>query len=172
MGRDKAAIAYGPLPQWRAVAELLAPLCAGVWWSCTERQRDAWGIGMAAIVDHAPGLGPAGGLHAAFTLRADVAWLVLGCDYPHLTAPDVQRLAAARGDGIDAIALADAASQEIEPTLSLWEPSAQRAFLQAFAAGERSPRRILRSLSLRTVTPHQPMALKDRNSVCDGDWGA
>ena len=168
MGRDKAEIVYGALPQWRAVAELLAAECARTWWSCTERQRAAWGIGDAGIVDHAPGLGPAGGMHAAFARGGGVAWLVLGCDYPHLTAQDVRRLVAARGAGVEAVTFADASSGEIEPTLSLWEPPAQQAFLRAFAAGERSPRRILRSTALRTVTPHHARALEDRNEPTAG----
>jgi molybdenum cofactor guanylyltransferase len=164
MGRDKAEIAYGPLPQWRAVAELLAPLCTRTWWSCTARQREAWDIGEAGIVDQQPGLGPAGGLHAAFTRHSDVAWLVVGCDYPHLTARDCRDLAEARSLEAQAVAFADATGTGIEPTLSVWEPAAQRAFLRAFEAGERSPRAVLRSVALRIVTPANIRAPIDRNT--------
>jgi molybdopterin-guanine dinucleotide biosynthesis protein A len=164
MGRDKAEIAYGALPQWRAVADLLAGECTHVWWSCTERQRADWGIRDAAILDQQHGLGPAGGLHAAFTRNAGVAWLVLACDYPNLGAADVARLVAARGDGVEAIAFTHAGSGAIEPLLSIWEPSAQQAFLRAFAGGERSPRRALESVALRTVMPANACALEDRDA--------
>jgi molybdopterin-guanine dinucleotide biosynthesis protein A len=70
MGRDKAEIVYAQLPQWRAVEELLRPLCAEVFWSCTPTQQAQWGIGDRAIVDVVAGTGPASGLHAAFTFRA------------------------------------------------------------------------------------------------------
>lgn len=164
MGRDKADIAYGSLPQWRAVADLLTSVCVRVWWSCTEAQRAAWKIGDAGIVDQAPGLGPAAGLHAAFTRVPRVAWIVLGCDYPDLHALDVQALAAARAPDADAIAFTPATSDGLDPMLSLWEPAAQAAFLQRFAAGERSPRRMLQAVRLRTITPHDPTRLLDRNT--------
>jgi molybdopterin-guanine dinucleotide biosynthesis protein A len=70
MGRDKAEIVYAQLPQWRAVEELLQPLCAEVFWSCTPTQQAQWGIGNRAIVDVVAGHGPASGLHAAFTFGA------------------------------------------------------------------------------------------------------
>jgi molybdopterin-guanine dinucleotide biosynthesis protein A len=164
MGRDKAEIAYGALPQWRAVGDLLAGECTHVWWSCTERQRAAWGIGGSAILDQQHGLGPAGGLHAAFTRNASVAWLVLACDYPNLSASDVAQLVAARGDGMEAIAFTHAGSGTIEPLLSIWEPSAQQAFLRAFAGGERSPRRVLESVALRALAPAHARALEDRDA--------
>ena len=70
MGRDKAEIVYAQLPQWRAVEELLRPLCAEVFWSCTPTQQAQWGIGHRAIFDVVAGTGPASGLHAAFKFGA------------------------------------------------------------------------------------------------------
>ena len=164
MGRDKAEIAWGPRPQWRAVADLLRPVCAQVWWSCTQAQRTAWGVGEAGILDHAPDLGPAGGLHAAFTRVPDAAWMVVGCDYPDLGEHDVRALAAAREPAAEAIAFTAPSGGELDPMLSIWEPPAQRAFLRLFAAGERSPRRILGSVHLRTISPRDPATLIDRNT--------
>lgn len=164
MGRDKAEIIYGSLPQWQAVAGLLKLVCAQVRWSCTRSQRETWGLGANGIEDQEPGLGPGGGLHAAFTRNEGVAWLVVGCDYPNLTAGDCQRLAGSRTAEVQAIALGDPVLGTIEPTLSIWEPPAQRRFLQAFAEGERSPRRVLHALRLRIVAPADPRTLEDRNT--------
>jgi molybdopterin-guanine dinucleotide biosynthesis protein A len=71
---------------------------------------------------------------------------------------------AARAPDADAIAFTPATHDALDPMLSIWEPAAQEAFLQRFAAGERSPRRMLQAVRLRTITPPDPARLLDRNS--------
>jgi molybdopterin-guanine dinucleotide biosynthesis protein A len=170
MGRDKAEIIYAQLPQWRVVEELLRPLCAEVFWSCTPTQQAQWGLGNRAIVDVVAGHGPASGLHAAFTrtsqdsLDATSAWLVVGCDYPLLETRDLQSLLQARGTEADAVVFFDEHKNEIEPMIALWEPSAQTQFLAAFARGEFSPRRILRSCKLTMIQPRDHSILSNRNT--------
>jgi molybdopterin-guanine dinucleotide biosynthesis protein A len=204
MGRDKAEIVYAQLPQWRALEEILRPLCANVFWSCTPTQQAQWGLGNRAIVDVVAGHGPASGLHAAFTFGArnvaqrseynlkapydphdvtnvrpsvgqvdpqlsiqfckESAWLVVGCDYPLLETLDLQSLLQARGTEADAVVFFDEHKNEIEPMIALWEPSAQAQFLSAFARGEFSPRRILRSFKLKMIQPRDHSILSNRNT--------
>lgn len=204
MGRDKAEIVYAQLPQWRALEEILRPLCADVFWSCTPTQQAQWGIGDRAIVDAVAGHGPASGLHAAFTFDArnisqrsehnlkapckpqdvtnvqpsvgqvdpqpsiqfykESAWLVVGCDYPLLETDDLQSLLDAREPNADAVVFFDEHKNEIEPMIALWEPSAQAQFLVAFAHGEFSPRRILRSCKLKMISPRHHSILSNRNT--------
>ncbi len=180
MGRDKAEIVYAQLPQWRAVEELLRPLCAEVFWSCTPTQQSQWGIGERAIIDAVVGHGPAGGLHAAFTstlpqarnmtsqqspqLHNSCAWLVVGCDYPLLQPRDLQSLLDAREPNADAVVFFDKQKNEIEPMIAVWEPSAQAQFLAVFARGEFSPRRILRSCKLTMIQPSDQSILSNRNT--------
>ena len=204
MGRDKAEIVYAQLPQWRAVEELLRPLCAEVFWSCTPTQQSQWGIGDRAIVDAVAGHGPASGLHAAFTFDAhniaqrsehnlktpcepqdvtnvrpsvgqvdpqpsiqfykESAWLVIGCDYPLLETRDLQSLIHARTPDADAVVFFDKHKNEIEPMIALWEPSAQTQFLTAFARGEFSPQRILRSCKIKMIPPRDHSILSNRNT--------
>ncbi len=204
MGRDKAEIVYAQLPQWRAVEELLQPLCANVFWSCTPTQQAQWGLGNRAIVDVLAGHGPASGLHAAFTFSArnvaqrseynlkapydpqdvtnvrpsigqvdpqlsiqfckESAWLVVGCDYPLLETVDLQSLLDAREPNADAVVFMGEHKNEIEPMIALWEPSAQTQFLAAFARGEFSPRRILRSCKLTMIQPSDQSILSNRNT--------
>lgn len=167
MGRDKAEITYGAQPQWRAAADILAPICVHTYWSCTAKQRDDWGIGEAGILDVVPGHGPASGMHAAFLSAPDAAWIVIGCDYPFLETQDIHRLLEARARGIDAVTFLNHKTSEIEPMISLWEPAAEQHFLQRFAAGEHSPRRILQSCKLVTVIPREPQILHNRNSPAE-----
>ena len=208
MGRDKAEIVYAQLPQWRALEEMLKPLCVDVFWSCTPTQQAQWGIGDRAIVDAVAGHGPASGLHAAFTFgahnieqrsehnlkascepvffrssplvsshhvaqeevkninvaAATSAWLVVGCDYPLIETRDLQSLIHARGADADAVVFFDKHKNEIEPMIALWEPSAQTQFLAAFARGEFSPQRILRSCKLKIIQPRDHSILSNRNT--------
>ena len=204
MGRDKAEIVYAQLPQWRALEELLRPLCSEVFWSCTPTQQSQWNIGERAIIDVAVGHGPASGLHAAFTFGArniaqsseynlnapcepqdvsnvqpsagqvdpqlsiqfykESAWLVVGCDYPLLKTGDLQSLLDAREPNADAVVFFDEHKNEIEPMISLWEPSVQAQFLEAFARGEFSPRRILRSCKPKMIQPRDHSILSNRNT--------
>ena len=167
MGRDKAEIVYAQLPQWRALEEILRPLCADVFWSCMPTQQAQWNIGNRAIVDVVAGHGPASGLHAAFTKteqESTTAWLVVGCDYPFLEMRDLQSLVHARSPDTDAVVFFDEHKNEIEPMIALWEPSAQTQFLAAFARGEFSPRRILRSCKLKTIQPRDNSILSNRNT--------
>ena len=163
MGRDKASISYGKSPQWQSAHELLLPFCKKVYWSCTEKQKNDWGIGSRGLVDKLLGHGPAGGLHRAFTLLPDVAWLVMGCDYPLLETEDIGCLVSSREEGFSAISFFNEHKQEIEPMITLWEPEAQQRFLKAFSLGEDSPRRILKTTKIKTLIPRSPEILTNRN---------
>jgi molybdopterin-guanine dinucleotide biosynthesis protein A len=164
MGRDKAEITYGEQPQWRAAADILAPICARTYWSCTAKQRSDWGIGEWGVLDHVSGHGPASGIHAAFLRAPDAAWIVIGCDYPLLETQDIRRLLEARAPEVDAVTFLNHQTAEIEPMISLWEPAAVQQFMERFAAGEYSPRRILQSCKLVTVMPRGQRVLHNRNS--------
>ena len=48
--------------------------------------------------------------------------------------------------------------------ITLWEPAAQQTFLRAFANGEYSARRVLRTCALRVLTPRTQQVLDNRNS--------
>ena len=133
-------------------------------WSCSTSQAAAWGLTDRAIIDEVPGHGPASGLHAAFTRGEQVAWLVVGCDYPFLEAQDLQRLIDARTEHVQAVAFTNDATKKIEPMISLWEPAAQQAFVRAFRFGEYSAYRVLRTSALRLLKPRAPEVLENRNA--------
>ncbi len=163
MGRDKAEIAYGAQPQWRAIADLIRPFCNEIYWSGTEKQINAWGIGARGLVDKIPGHGPASGLHSAFSMFPSVGWLVVACDYPFLEAQDIECLIAGRGPGVDVVTFVGENHDNIEPLLSLWEPTAQRQFLDAFGLGVDSPRRIIGGLQFRAIRPRDSRILSNFN---------
>ena len=164
MGRDKAALVYHGEPQWRVAAEQLRACGADPFWSCSATQAANWHLGARAVLDMVPGHGPASGLHAAFSRGGNAAWLVIGCDYPWLEVQDLQRLLAARAPTFDAVTYLNPATDDIEPLITLWEPAAQRQFLRAFANGEDSARRILRTCALQALPPRSAQVLENRNA--------
>ncbi len=97
-------------------------------------------------------------------VEATTAWLVVGCDYPLLERRDLQSLIHMRAPDVDAVVFLDQHKNEIEPMIGLWEPLAQAQFLAAFACGEFSPRRILRSCKLKTIKPRDISVLSNRNT--------
>lgn len=163
MGTDKAGIAYHGEPQWRLAASVLRPLCKEVFWSCTVEQKAAWKIGEQAIIDLVRGHGPGSGLHAAFSQFPDVTWMVLGCDYPNVTTDDLRDLLAVRSAQFDVITFSADGGENIEPMISIWEPVAQRNFLDAFSQGKDSPRRAILESRWRWVAPRVPAALDNCN---------
>jgi molybdopterin-guanine dinucleotide biosynthesis protein A len=168
MGRDKAEITYGDQPQWRAAGDLLAPFCKEVYWSCSEKQKNDWGIGSRGLMDKIQGHGPASGLQTAFSKFPDVAWIVVACDYPFLESRDIEQLVNGRELDFHAVTFVGDAcdgKDDIQPMLTLWEPAAQRQFLDAFDRGEDSPRRILKSTRWKGLSPRENRILSNINSV-------
>ena len=95
MGADKGLIDYHGLAQVDWLAELLREFCGSVHISVSRRQdrsadyprsadysRSADYPAGASIVDHQPGLGPAGGLLSAWKAIPDAAWLLVAVDMP------------------------------------------------------------------------------------------
>lgn len=165
MGRDKAELTYGVLPQWQRLADLLAPLCTQVYWSCSAKQKRDWGIGERGLTDKVPGHGPASGLHAAFSSfePAASAWLVVACDYPFLETRDLEQLVAARDGQWESLSFHGETADDVEPMIALWEPAAQKHFLEAFARGEDSARRILKETRWKGVQSRDAFVLRNRN---------
>ena len=89
---------------------------------------------------------------------------MIGCDYPLLQAIDIQSLIDARALGVDALVFFNERENEIEPMIALWEPQAQRNFLEAFAKGNDSPRRILRASKLKMIAPRSSEILTNQNT--------
>lgn len=164
MGRDKASLVYGEDPQWLALGKLLEHFCSQVFWSCTSQQREEWEIGSRGLLDGIPGHGPASGLHAAFTFLSDTPWLVVACDYPFLKQEDIERLISARGPHAEAVLFANEEGA-IEPLIAIWEPAAQKKFLEAFSEGDDSPRRALQRCRYQSVAPCSNQALTNANQM-------
>ena len=171
MGADKGLIDYHGRPQVGWLTELLGEFCASVQVSVGPRQDRSGGYAsMATIVDHEPGLGPAGGLISAWKTSPDAAWLLVAVDMPLLDRATLAALTAGRS----ATRLATAFRHPdgvLEPLCTIWEPAARALLERRLEQGDASLRRLLESGPVRVLTPPSPEALssvdrpEDRNRI-------
>lgn len=159
MGADKGLIDYHGQAQVAWLAELLGEFCASVHVSVGQGQDRSEGYAaMATIVDHQPGLGPAGGLVSAWKAVPDAAWLLVAVDMPLLDRATLAALTAGRS----ATRLATAFRHPdgvLEPLCTIWEPAARVLLERRLERGDASLRRLLESGRVRVLTPPSPEAL-------------
>jgi len=94
MGRDKSMIQYYQKPQRYYVYENLTPFCEKVFISCNKDQAGSISADYSFITDNDlyKDIGPMAALLTAFTEFPKKNMLLIGCDYPFLTANDLQQL--------------------------------------------------------------------------------
>jgi molybdopterin-guanine dinucleotide biosynthesis protein A len=144
MGRDKSQLIYHGKPQREHLAELLAPYCEVVFWSVNADQAvELTATGQPVVVDRFDLPGPLNGILSAFQHDASVAWLVVACDMPLLTAQSLDALVVGRNSGKLATVFYDSAGQLPEPLLGIYEPAFGPILQQALAGGQYSPRQAL-----------------------------
>ena len=92
MGTDKSMLIYYEKPQCYHVYEMLLPFCEKVFISCNERQANTVEDGYNVLTDNPSfkTIGPMAALLTAFTQFPKKNILFIGCDYPFLTATDLQ----------------------------------------------------------------------------------
>ena len=168
-GSDKAALEVDGQQLLARTHELLRSVAERVFVSVREDQRDDPLRNVyALIVDHAAGLGPAGGLVAAHREHADVAWLVVACDMPGLTGAVIRDLVQSRNAGRDATAYRSPVDGAAEPLCAIYEPATLARFARGTAAGEGfSPRRLLADSDVEYVALAEPGALRNVNTPAD-----
>lgn len=154
MRTDKAWIAYHDLPQYAQTAALLAPWCASIYISCQPDQAPAFD--RPTLPDAYPDQGPLGGIVTAMAAFPDHALWVLACDLPLLDAATLHLLATAPAtpQGVTVLQSPDG---HLEPLCSRWPTSCFAAVKAAFAQGQRSVQRVIRSLPYHAVTTQKPL---------------
>ncbi len=157
MGRPKALLTYHGRPQIFHLEQLLAPFCDAVYVSCTPQQAAdfraaGWSFGMITDQPEWGDIGPVNGLLSAFQVSGG-PWLVVGCDYPLLTAMDIQQLIEGRDHECMATVFRHPVSGFAEPLIGIYEPAAGAALTVWVAEGNSSLRRFLEQFAVRFLTP-------------------
>jgi cyclic pyranopterin phosphate synthase len=148
MGEDKADLVYGRIPQAARALALLDAFCEDSVVSRAPDQAAPEGVDPSRLLtDRFLGMGPLGGILTALSSDRDAAWLVVACDLPLLGAGTLGQLVSGRDPARDATAFLSADGSRPEPLCAIWEPSALRTALGAFAEGRTCPTRILSGTS-------------------------
>lgn len=156
MGQPKALLDYGGQQQLFRVAALLGHFCERVFVSCRAEQQPElaaagwtgdWVLDSADLGD----IGPINGVLSAFR-QQDMAWLVLGCDYPFLQATDLSQLLNARTAAYLATAFRNE-SGIVEPLLAIYEPPAGAVLESWVEAGNTSLRVFLEQHPVQLLLP-------------------
>ena len=144
MQRDKAALEYGGSTQLERVFQLARAHCEACFVSVREAQlHDPLRKAYPLIVDRVPGEGPIVGIRSAFLQHPDVAWLILACDLPFLSAQALDTLKAERDPTVLATAYLSAYDEKPEPLAAIWEPAAAAALSAYQQDGGHCPRKFL-----------------------------
>lgn len=146
MGMDKAFVLLDGLP---LASRVEAALRAGGATEVMAIGGDAPGLralGLRFVVDEHPGDGPLGGIISALRASEDPVVVVTATDMPFLNGKDVTPLLEALAADDTVEAAVSAADGHAQPIHAAWRVRALPTLETAFAAGERSPRRLLATL--------------------------
>ncbi len=153
MGQDKSQLTYYGKPQRAHLTDLLIPFCDRVYWSVNADQAATLaGIEQPLVVDAFDWPGPLNGILSAFRLNPDVAWLVVACDMPLLTARSFEVLTKGRNRAKRATVFFDSDGALPEPLLGIYEPTFVPIINRAVANGQYSPRRLLQENDIQLLT--------------------
>ena len=167
MRRDKAAIEFrSGETQLDATMKLLEGRVAKAFVSVrTDQRDDPARARYPHIVDRGDIEGPIAGISAAFSIYPDMAWLVLACDLPFLSASTLDKLLLARDPNFDATAFISSHDGLPEPLCAIYEPRARPALLEQIAAGRNCPRKFLINAHTLLLEQADPRALDNVNTV-------
>ncbi len=144
------------MPQWQHVQHLLQDVCECVYISRNPTQRFI--DSPSVVMDQYAELGPMGGLISALGTNSEVAWLTIAVDMPFLTKETIRHLAGNRNPQSRATAYRLAENQ-IEPLVTVYEPSSFSAIRVLFEKKELSLQKFLAASDVAFLSPPQPSEL-------------
>ena len=118
-------------------------------------------LGLETLADHYPDQGPLGGIITALRAAADPVVMVLACDMPAVDGPTVAAIVEALGSHPGAYGAAPTVGERLQILTAAYRRGVLPVLEQAFAAGERAPRRALAGVEVVPVTGLDPDRLAD-----------
>jgi molybdopterin-guanine dinucleotide biosynthesis protein A len=169
MGEDKCFLQYRERPQWQYLSLMLGSVCHEVVVSCNRAQLPRLTLELPSL-QHPPllltdlrefeGHGPMGGLLTAFQIFPGHSFLVVGCDYPFVTAEDLQALISARRKDCDVVCYSREEEERDEPLLAVYESSSLTRIMHAYCEGEYSLRKLLQEVRTMRLKASNPQRLQ------------
>lgn len=175
MGADKALLELGGVPMVVRTARLVRPLVAAV--TVVGPPERFASLGLEAVSDREPGLGPLGGIATALAHTQSDWNLILACDLPYITAAWLEHLIArARESRADVLLPHTEAAGMLlpEPLCAMYHRRCLAAMDAALVRGVRKVTDGLAGLRIETVPPAEWKAFdssgrlfKNMNSPAD-----
>ncbi|MDP4626423.1 MAG: molybdenum cofactor guanylyltransferase [Akkermansiaceae bacterium] len=161
MGRDKASILHADGRSFakRTFDLLMEVGCGEVVLSLRDGQAAADDVSDLKVVRD-EGDGPMGGMLAGLEISPEADWLVVACDLPEL---DAKTLSGLLGHEDRFVVYRSAHDGGTEPLCGFYGAGAAGVLREAMAAGERSPRRVLKANVAKVLVPENSGALKNAN---------
>ena len=169
MGTDKGLLAWHGTEQRYHMAAVLQRLCQSAFLSCRSDQQADIDPRYPSLADSRPGLGPAGGILAAFGQDPHSAWLVTACDLPLLDAETLQYLIQHRDPRSLATTFKSPHDGLPEPLVTIWEPTSYPVLLRFTEQGKTCPRKVLLNNPVTIIEPPHPEALLNANTPADAE---
>ncbi|WP_262885467.1 NTP transferase domain-containing protein [Lunatibacter salilacus] len=163
MQKDKSTLQYHNQNQREHLVQLLSPLCSQIFLSCNASQAAELGDKYCIVQDSREGIGPIGGIHAAFAQFPDAAWLVVACDLPLLSVGTLSHLISHRQTGKQATAFRSGEKGFPEPLLAIYEPAAYPEIAFGIQSGQYSPSKILLKMDVAWLEVLDENELKNVN---------
>ena len=148
MGHDKALMPLDGIPLAVRVQRVLREAGACEVFAIGGDAKALTTLGFVAVPDERPLEGPLGGILTALSVATEETVVVVACDMPWIESQHVTKLVASLDD---AEVVFSAANGRVEPLLSAWTRASRRRLYERFAAGERSPLRAARHISLSVL---------------------
>lgn len=169
MGQDKSVMHWHGKEQRYYMADLLKKVCADVYISCREEQKDDIDKNYKTLIDNYTGAGPLIGILSAFKAHPDVAWLVTACDLPLLDLHTLQYLVHNRDANGIATTFKSPHDGLPEPLITIWEPAAFEKLQSHITDGYTCPRKALirNESNVKILIAPNPDALINANTPED-----
>ena len=159
MGTEKSQIILAGKSLLQRTIDLITPHTEDIFLSIAhDDERDH---PLPTLRDLEPSPGPLGGLQAAFDHDPDSSWLLIACDLPKLSAPDLESLVAANLK--DVSCFRNPLDDHPEPLCAIYAPSSAPQLQEVIAENRRCARRFIRTLERTELTPSDPQALLNLN---------
>ncbi len=144
MGRDKALLCVDGVALASRVARACREAGASEVIAVGGDTEGLAALGLRTVSDVVEGEGPLAGVLAALGAARDPLVVISACDTPWLGPLQVRSIV----DGIGSAAVGvGAAAGHLQPLLAVWRRSALPVVQAAFDDGERSPRRLIATMS-------------------------
>lgn len=167
LGSDKSLLIYHQIPQRDYLFNLLKEFCSEVHLSSKPGRNIP--ANLNPIEDKYDYNSPLNGIITAFETAANVSWLTVPVDMPHVDKNVLSYLISKRDKSSSATCFYDSDHALPEPLLAIWEPSILPALKAFQSTGKRSPRDFLMTQKITLLTSPFPGMHTNINTPTDLD---